>query len=78
VKSLKCNELISLSKFHNDLGQWTTPHLCTSVWKQENKIFKKKQGYHAKVKSRGVVYKAMIKVLELQIMRDKIVVKGKN
>ncbi len=31
VKSLKCNEPISLKKFYNDLGQRTTPHFCISV-----------------------------------------------
>jgi hypothetical protein len=30
VKLLKCNELISLLKSHNDLGYWTTPHFCTN------------------------------------------------
>jgi hypothetical protein len=30
VKSLKCNELISLLRSHNNLGSWTTPHFCVN------------------------------------------------
>ncbi len=31
VKSIKCNELISLLKSHNDLSYLTTPHFCSSA-----------------------------------------------
>ncbi len=34
MKSLKCNELISLLKSHSDLGEWNAPHFCNSEKKK--------------------------------------------
>jgi hypothetical protein len=45
VKSLKCNELISLLKSHSDLGKWITPHFCTNEFKTIIKFTKKKFWY---------------------------------
>jgi hypothetical protein len=43
MKSLKCNEPISLLRSHSDLGQCTEPHFCTSAcdlntWHEYEKI----------------------------------------
>jgi hypothetical protein len=39
MKSLNCNELISLLKSHNILSQWITPHFFTNETKIKKNVY---------------------------------------